>query len=79
MKSAEYKMHDAIPSSEDMEWMVSISSFKKTFIYRYYHTYLHKFRFVEPSIPYSPMKEHPYMSELALFPAYAAIAPECAI
>ena len=52
---------------------------KICFIYRYYHTYLHKFRFVEPSIPYSPMKEHPYMSELALFPAYAAIAPNAAI
>ena len=41
--------------------------------------FLHKFRFVEPSISHPPRKEHPYMSELALFPAYAAIAPECAI
>lgn len=38
-----------------------------------------KARFVEPSISHPPRKEHPYMSEFALFPAYAAIAPECAI
>lgn len=33
---------------------------KICFIYRYYHTYLHKFRFVEPSIPYRKPKGHPY-------------------
>ena len=38
-----------------------------------------KFRFVEPSISHPPRKEHPYMSELALFPAYAAIDPNAAI
>ena len=38
-----------------------------------------KFRFVDFSISHPPRKEHPYMSELALFPAYAAIDPECAI
>jgi len=42
-------------------------------------SFIYKFRFVEPSISHPPRKEHPYMSELALFPAYAAIAPECAI
>ncbi|MDU8668590.1 hypothetical protein, partial [Faecalibacterium prausnitzii] len=36
-------------------------------------------RFVEPSISHPPRKEHPYMSELSLFPAYAAIAPNAAI
>ena len=43
---------------------------KICFIYRYYHTYLHKFRFVEPSIPYYQLKEHPYMQELFLFTTY---------
>ena len=46
------------------------------------------FRFVEPSIPYYQLKEHPYMSELSLFSAYvrtghvrtyAAITPKRAI
>jgi hypothetical protein len=42
-------------------------------------SFIYKFRFVESIIPYRKPKEHPYMPELSLFPAYAAIDPECAI
>ena len=43
---------------------------KICFIYRYYHPYLHKFRFVEPSIPYFSTKEYSYIRESDRFTAY---------
>ena len=39
---------------------------KICFIYRYYHLYLHKFRFVELSIPYPSIKEYPYMKKVTI-------------